>query len=73
MEVKFRDKRCVTPTLKFVKLLVPPTLSAPRKEDLISSPEVPTAKPMVLATLVSLPLIVDLRTVVYLPIKLLAT
>jgi hypothetical protein len=63
MVVKHPDKPSVTLTLKFARLLATPTLSVPiRVFQEMPSPRVPTAKPMVLATLVLLTMTVVLRT-----------
>jgi hypothetical protein len=52
MVVKLLDNRCVTQTLKFARLLAPPTLSADSREEMMLSLQEPTVKLMELAVLV---------------------
>jgi hypothetical protein len=73
MEEKPPLKLFATLTRKFARLLVPPTLSVPKREDLMPSLEVPIVKRTVLATL-ALPLpTVEFWTEEHLPTNLLAT
>jgi len=72
MVVKLLDNRCVTPTLKFARLLAIPTLSVVLKEEMTLSPEVLTVKLTVLAALVITTTTVGLWTEVTLPAKPLA-